>query len=117
MAEENRGLTGRLEIKGISLNLKLGAHPFERLEKRSIPVDLVWTGPLFSRGEPVVDYSQVCSMLKTSLKGEYLYIEELAGDILLMLQQSWTGSWKVTVRKPEPPVDPPASEASVTVEG
>ncbi len=117
MAEENRRLTGRLEIKGISLNLKLGAYPFERLEKRAVPLDLVWTGPLLSRGEPVVDYSLVCAMLKTSLKAEYLYIEELAGDILLMLQERWTGSWKVTVRKPQPPVDPPAHEASVTVEG
>ncbi len=117
MAEENRRLTGSLELKGVNLNLKLGVLPSERLEKRSVPVDLVWTGPLFFRGEPVVDYSLVCSLLKTSLKGEYLYIEELAGDILFILQGSWPGSWKVTVRKPEPPVDPPASEASVTVEG
>jgi dihydroneopterin aldolase len=106
-----------LEVKGIALNLKLGALAFERLEKRTVPVDLNWTGPLFSAGEPAVDYSLVCSCLKTTLKDEYLYIEELAADILGILKERWPGSWKVTVRKPQPPVDPPVSEASVTVGG
>lgn len=117
MAEENRGLTGRLEIRGIALNLKLGVHGFERLEKRTVPVDLVWKGGLFTGREPAVDYSRVLSMLKTVLKPEYLYIEDLAGDILHALKAGFPGSWTVTVRKPQPPVDPPVSEVSVTVEG
>lgn len=117
MAEKNRGLTGMLELKGIALNLKLGALGFEKIEKRTVPVDLSWTGPLFSDEEPAVDYSLVCSYLKAVLKDEYLYIEVLAADILRLLKERWPGSWKVTVRKPQPPVDPPVSEASVTVEG
>ncbi len=46
MAEENRGLTGTLEMRGIGLRLRLGAHAFERIEPRRVPVDLIYRGQL-----------------------------------------------------------------------
>jgi len=117
VVEENRRLTGTLEIIGIALNLKLGVHAFERVGRRRVPVDLAWTGSLIPGGEPAVDYSRVCSLLKSSLREEYLYIEDLAVEILQLLKGQWAGSWKVTVRKLAPPLDPPAAEARITVEG
>ncbi len=113
MAEENRGLTGTLEMRGIGLRLRLGVHPFERIEPRSVPVDLVYRGPLF----PLVDYSLVCSLLGDSLGEQYLHIEELASDVLSLVKSKWPGSWRVTVHKVQPPVEPPMAEASVTIEG
>lgn len=113
MAEENRGLTGTLEMRGIGLRLRLGVHAFERIEPRRIPVDLTYRGPLF----PLVDYSAVCSHIGNSLEDEYLHIEELARDILTLVKSKWPGNWTVTVRKVQPPVEPPMAEASVTIEG
>jgi len=117
MAEENRRLRGSLELRGINLVLKLGLHSFERLETRRVPVDLVRTGIIMENGVPTVDYSRVCSILSEGLNGEYLYIEELAGDILQLLNNEWPGGWRVTVRKIQPPVSPSMEEAAVTVEG
>jgi dihydroneopterin aldolase len=116
MAEENRRLKGTLELNGIDLTLKLGLHPFERLSARSVPVDLVRNGPLMENGIPLVDYSEVCTVLVSGLREEYLYVEELAGDILELLNRSWPGGWRVRVRKIQPPVTPSMAEASVTVE-
>lgn len=116
MAEENRRLTGKLKLRGIALELILGVHPFERIEKRTVPVDIVRTGLLFQGSVPAVDYTEICRLLKNELRNDYLYIEELAADILSLLKKSFSGSWKVTVRKPEPPLELSVSEASVTVE-
>jgi len=117
MVEENRRLTGTLLLEGISLTLRLGALPFERIEPRLVPVDLKWTGELLAGGNPVVDYSVVCSVLNNELKPEYCFIEGLAGDILELLEEKWSGVWTVTVRKSYPPVDPPMERASVSVTG
>lgn len=110
-------MNGFLELRGLALTLKLGAHGFERLETRRVPVDIFRSGNLFSGDEPAVDYSLVCSLLRTGLKEEYLYIEELACDILKLLKDRWEGEWRITVHKIHPPVDPPIAEASVTIEG
>ncbi|MCD6588599.1 MAG: dihydroneopterin aldolase [Candidatus Fermentibacteraceae bacterium] len=117
MVEENRRLTGNLSLEGISLALRLGALPFERIEPRRVLVDLEWTGEVFRSGKPVVDYSLVCSALKNGVETEYLFIEELAGDILELLEERWPGAWTVTVGKMFPPVDPPMERASVSITG
>ncbi|RKZ01982.1 hypothetical protein DRQ21_09610 [Candidatus Fermentibacteria bacterium] len=117
MAEENRRLTGALSLEGISLTLRLGALPFERIEPRKVLVDLKWTGEVFKSGRPVVDYSLVCSVLKNGVEAEYLFIEELAADILDLLEERWPGAWTVTVGKTFPPVDPTMERASVSITG
>jgi dihydroneopterin aldolase len=115
MVEENRRLTGTLILQEISLSLRLGAFPFERIGVRRVSVDLEWAGDLFANGKPVVDYSVVCSALNNELKSEYFYIEELAGDILTVLKKKWNGNWTVTVGKAFPPVNPSVEKAVVTV--
>lgn len=115
MVEENRRLTGTLFLKSISLTLRLGALPFERIEPRTVKIDLKWTGELITGGHPVVDYSQVCALLKNKLEPEYLYIEELARDILIILENGWCGRWAVSVHKDYPPTDPPMERATVTL--
>ncbi|MCK5132643.1 MAG: dihydroneopterin aldolase [Candidatus Sabulitectum sp.] len=115
MAEENRRLTGTLFLESISLTLRLGALPFERIESRRVRLDLKWTGKLLSDGRPVVDYSQVCTSLKNKLEPEYEYIEQLAGDVLVILQNNWPGKWSVSVHKDHPPTDFPMERATVTI--
>lgn len=117
MAEEDRRLTGRLELKGVSLRLKLGLHDFERIHTRTVPVDITRTGELFADGKPFLDYSLLVDTLESRLRDEYLYIEELAADVLQLLKERWDGTWRVTVRKPEPHLSLRTEEASVTVEG
>ena len=117
MAEENRGVEGILELRGVSLNLRLGLHSFERIDPRTVPVDIVRKGPLFRGDIPAVDYSRVCSLLAQGLRGEYLYVEELACDVLRLLCEEWGQGWTVTVRKPLPPLDIPVEEAAVIVCG
>ncbi len=116
MAEKIRRLTGTLFLEGVSLTLRLGAIPFERIDPRKVSLDLSWTGDLLNSGLPVVDYSLVCSSLKSKLEPEYLFIEELARDALAILEDDWPGKWKVTVHKYHPPTDPPMGKASVTIE-
>ncbi len=116
MAEKIRRLTGTLFLEGVSLTLRLGAMPFERIDPRKVSLDLSWSGDLLCSGIPAVDYSVVCSSLKSELEPEYLYIEELALDALVILENGWPGKWKVTVHKYHPPTDPPVGKASVTIE-
>ncbi len=116
MAEEARGVKGTLLLKEIGLTLRLGLYDFERIETRRVPVDITREGLLMKNGVPVVDYSELTSMLESSLKKEYLYIEELACHILELLDERWPGGWKVTVHKIQPPVNPKMTCASVTVE-
>ena len=115
MAEKIGRLTGTLFLEGVSLTLRLGALPFERIDPRKVSLDLTWAGDLLSSGLPSVDYSLVCSSLKSKLEPEYLYIEELALDALAILENGWPGKWKVTVHKDHPPTDPPIGKASVTI--
>ena len=117
MVEENRRLSGTLTLEGVSLTLRLGVLPAERIEARVVPVDIQWSGELFAGGKPAVDYSEVCSALKTGIKTEYQFIEELAADILSVLTAGWQGRWKVTVHKAFPPVAPSMDAASVSVSG
>ncbi|MCD4706396.1 MAG: dihydroneopterin aldolase [Candidatus Sabulitectum sp.] len=115
MAEENRRLTGTLFLEGISLTVRLGALPFERTEPRSVKMDLKWIGELFSGGIPVVDYSQVCASLRNKLMPEYKYIEELASDVIVILENDWPGRWTVAVHKDHPPTEPPMARATVII--
>ena len=117
MAEENRRLTGTLFLKNLSLTLQLGALPFERIESRRVNLDLKWAGELFEAGKPTVDYSLVCTELKSKLEPEYLYIEELARDVLIILEAGWPGTWIVSVHKEHPPTDLPLEKATVTIGG
>ncbi len=115
MVEKNGRLTGTLFLEGISLTLRLGALPFERIEPRTVKIDLKWTGEILAGGRPVVDYSQVCTSLKSKLEPDYLYMEELARDTLIILENNWPGRWTVAVHKDYPPVDPPLERATVTI--
>ena len=115
MAEKIGGLAGTLFLEGISLTLRLGALPFERIDPRRVNLDLTWKGDLLCSGLPVVDYSLVVSSLKSKLEPEYLFIEELARDALAILEKGWPGKWKVTVHKYHPPTDIPIGKASVTI--
>lgn len=115
MVEKNRGLTGTLSLEGIAMTLRLGVFPFERLEPRKIKLDLKWTGELLSSGIAVVDYSQVCLALHDQLEPEYLYLEELARDTMVILKRGWPGNWVVSVHKDHPPTDPPLERATVTI--
>jgi dihydroneopterin aldolase len=117
VAEENRRLTGTLTLSRLILRIRLGAHSFERVEERDVPVDISRTGELFRGDVPAVDYAGVCEAVAAGIRREYIYIEELAADILEILTGSFTGHWTVTVHKPFPPVTPRAESASVTVEG
>lgn len=116
MAEKTGRLTGTLSLSEIELVLKLGAYKFERLETRKVPVDISRRGVLMENGEPCVDYAVLCSLLATELRPVYLYVEELAADILDLLENRWSGGWTVTVHKLQPPVELSLKAASVTVE-
>ncbi len=115
MVEKNRRLTGVLRLEGVSLTLPVGAFAFERIEPRKILLDLEWQGEILAGEHPVVDYSEVCSSLKSKLEPEYLFIEQLAADTLSLLVELWPGVWTVTVYKDHPPTDPPMERASITI--
>lgn len=117
MVKENRRLTGTLLLKGISLTLKLGALPVERIEPRQVKIDLEWVGDLLSNGKPTVDYAVVCDALKNDLSDGYEYIEELAQNVMGILESRWAGSWTVSVHKDHPPGDPHMERATITIEG
>ncbi len=115
MVEENRRLKGTMLLNGVSVTLRLGALSFERIEPRRVNLDLKWAGEFFAAGKPVVDYSMVCTELKSKLEPEYLYIEELARDTLKILENNWPGHWTVSVQKDHPPTDLPVERATVTI--
>ena len=115
MVEKNRGLTGTLSLQGIAVTVRLGVFPFERVEPRKIKLDLKWTGEILAGGVAAVDYSQVCKVLQSTLEPEYLYLEELARDTMIILRRRWSGNWIVSVHKDHPPTDPPLERATVTI--
>jgi dihydroneopterin aldolase len=115
VAEKNGRLTGTLALEGISLSLRLGVLPFEKIEARRVMLDLKWSGDLLCNGIPSVDYASVCTTLGNRLKPEYDYIEELAGDVLAILEKDWPGIWMVRVHKYLPHTDPSMERATVTL--
>ncbi len=109
-------MKGRLVLKNFILRLKLGAAVHEKISSRDVPVTASWNGEVTSG--PSVDYSDVCNTLAGFEGREYDYIEDLASDILIVLQREYSaGHWAVTVMKPFPPVSLKMESASFTVEG
>lgn len=115
MVEKNERLEGLLSLDEIELFLKLGALPSEQIEPRKVLVNLKWNGLLFSDGTPTIDYSVVCIVLQNKLKPSYRFIEQLAGDIMKILETNWTGKWEVTVVKKHPLTQPAMKSAKVTI--
>lgn len=77
MAEKIGRLTGTLFLEGVSLTLRLGAIPFERIDPRKVSLDLTWAGDLLSSGLPSVEklkegilpgFLQNCSAFKSRCK-------------------------------------------------
>ena len=109
-------LRGQLSIEGISLRVRLGLLAAEKLSPTSVSIDLQWSG--ISDSEiPPVDYSEVCAMIRELEDRVFVYIEDLAGEILDMLCRSWSGHWKVSVSKFCPPAALPLLRAVCTLEG
>jgi dihydroneopterin aldolase len=109
-------MRGQLFLSGIILRLKLGAEPGEKISRRDIPVDITWSGEVITGMS--VDYSKVCSLLAGVQEMDFLYLEDLASHLLGILRHEFPGgSWKVTVRKPFPPVSLRINSASFTLEG
>jgi len=118
MAEDGRGVipTATLEIRGLVLRLGLGILDEERLCERDVPVDLAWSGP--HRGGAPFDYSEVVRAASSLQGSGFDLVEDVAGALLDLLRTRFpSGSWKVTVRKPWPPVEPRAECVSFTLEG
>ncbi len=115
MVEKNERLKGILYLDEIALFLKLGALPHEQIEPRKVLVNLKWNGLLFSDGTPFIDYAIVCSALQDNLKASYRFIEELAADIMKILETNWNGKWEVAVVKRYPFTQPPMRSAQITV--
>lgn len=106
-------MTGTLDLHGVSMTVFLGALPFEKLFPRRVGLDVSCTrdaGP-----NPQVDYSEVCSLLATISGESFDFIEELADRVHGVLKNRWPGEWRVTVRKPFPPVDTTLDRAEYTI--
>lgn len=108
-------MTGTLVLKGISIQVILGVLPKEKLFPRRVTLDLEFSGTHSS--PPAVDYSEVCSLVSAVSHQGFDYIEELAGRVFQLLGARWPGEWKVTVKKPFPPVDSITESADYTIEG
>lgn len=109
-------MKGRLVLKNIILRLRLGVGIHEKVSSRDVPITAVWTGDV--AGGPSIDYADVCEVLKEFNEMEYDYIEDLASDILSLLQREYPdGHWVVTITKPFPLVSLKLESASFTVEG
>lgn len=79
-------------------------------------MDLAFSGRRGGAG-PAVDYALLCQALE-ELSGErFDYIEEVADRAFSLLSSRWPGRWKVTVRKPFPPVSTVLESAEYTIEG
>lgn len=115
MVEKNERLIGLLYLDEIELFLKLGVLPSEQIEPRKVLVNLKWNGLLLSDGTPTIDYSVVCVVLQNTLKPSYKFIEELAGDIMKILEANWTGRWEVTVVKKHPITQLSMQSAKVSI--
>lgn len=109
-------MKGQLVLKNVIIRLKMGKEAFEKVSSRDIPVDVVWTGEI--EGNLSIDYTEICSVLARFEETDYNYIEELASDIITVLQEEFpVGYWKVTVNKPFPPVSLRMDFTSFTMEG
>jgi len=109
-------LTRQLSIEGISLRVRLGLLAVEKLSPVLVSIDLQWRG-ISDPDRPSVDYSEVCSRIREREDRVFVYIEDLAGEILEMLCSSWSGHWKVSVSKHYPPAALPMLRAVCTLEG
>jgi len=109
-------MTGTLELEGVILRVGLGALGSEKLSSRDLPLDITWTGTV-TEG-PGVDYAAVCQALAALQERDYDYIEEVAEEVLSLLEREYPeGIWKVRVRKPFPPACLRIGSASFTIEG
>jgi len=118
MAEDGRGVTptATLEIRGLVLRLRLGVLGEERLCERDVPVDLAWTG--VHRGGAPFDYADVVRVAAGCCGAGFDLVEDLACALFDALVEEFPGgSWRVSVRKPWPPVEPRAECVSFTLEG
>ena len=116
MAQERRQVRGELLLENVTLRLKLGLLERERLSERDVPVTLSWKGEV-AEG-PSIDYSDVCEALSELQGGDYRYIEDVAKTVMRVLTDNFPGGrWRVTVRKPHPPVSLKMEAASFTLEG
>ncbi len=108
-------MKGTLFLRGISLPVVLGALPEEKLFPRTVTLDLSFAGT--ATAVPAADYSEVCSCIAVLAGSRFEYLEQLAESVVKMLGQRWPGAWRVTVKKPFPPVCLSMESAEYTVEG
>jgi len=104
---------GTLELRDVSLNVFLGVLPCEKLFPRRVGVDVSHSGNVCPMS--VVDYREVCSLLDSVSGESFDFIEQLAERLLRALKTRWPGEWRVTVRKPFPPVNPALECAVYTI--
>ena len=108
--------TGTLELQGVVLRVRLGVLETEKLSARDLPLDISWTGTL--REGPGVDYAAVCEKLAVLQDRDYDYLEEVAEEVLSLLEREFPeGLWKVRAVKPFPPACLKIGSASFTLEG
>lgn len=106
-------MTGTLKLRGLSLAVFLGALPSEKLFPRRVVLDVSFTG----NDHPVrfVDYSEICSLIASISEESFDYIEQLAERVHSLLSDRWPGKWRVSARKPFPPVDQALECAEYTI--
>ncbi|MFO7627458.1 MAG: dihydroneopterin aldolase [Candidatus Fermentibacteraceae bacterium] len=106
-------MTGTLELRGVILTVFLGALPFEKLFPRRLGVDVSYTGNAYPMS--LIDYAEVCSSLAPISGESFDFIEQVADRVFRVLKNRWPGDWRVTVRKPFPPVNPTLESAEYTI--
>jgi len=104
---------GTLELRDVSLSVFLGVLPCEKLFPRRVGIDVSCTGYVYPTS--IVDYREVCSMLDSVSGESFDFIEQLADRVFRVLKTRWPGEWRVTVRKPFPPVNPALECAVYTI--
>lgn len=104
-------------LEKIELRLFLGTEPEEQLFRRTVKLDLKWSGE-FMGNNPGVNYSEVCKVLTGLEDIRFTWLEDVAVSTLKVLCEKFTaGRWEVSVIKEIPSAPLPLKSARISVSG
>jgi dihydroneopterin aldolase len=104
-------------LEEIELRLFLGAEPEEQLFRRTVKLDLKWSGK-FTGNNPGINYSEVCKILAGLEEIRFTWLEDVAVSTLKILCEKFTvGKWEVSAIKEIPPAPLPLKSARISVSG
>ena len=113
---------GNVEIKGICVNARHGVLEREKINPQQFLIDICFDYDAFDavRGDDIesaVNYAEVCqTAYGICAENSFNLIEKLADEIAFAVAEKFTSinSVKVTVHKPQAPVEIPFVDISVT---